>query len=155
MGFRCEIRLIARYNLTNSPGSAADFGAIAYLLPRKAETRTAKGALRKPQQARICRHAQCGNHAGRTLVGDVGEIHLRGAKRITRDLGAVERDTATGRSHRSCQDRGQDRLRGAGKIYERTLDRHINNLRQKLESDSRRPQHIVTVYGVGYKLQRS
>jgi DNA-binding response OmpR family regulator len=47
-----------------------------------------------------------------------------------------------------------DRLKDAGSIYERTLDRHINNLRKKIERDSRNPSHVVTVYGVGYKLRR-
>ena len=47
-----------------------------------------------------------------------------------------------------------DRLRDAGKIYERTLDRHINNLRKKIERDSRNPSYVLTVYGVGYKMRR-
>ena len=33
----------------------------------------------------------------------------------------------------------------------KTLDVHIKRLRQKLESDSSRPRHIVTVRGLGYK----
>jgi DNA-binding response OmpR family regulator len=45
-----------------------------------------------------------------------------------------------------------DRLHDTGRIFERTLDRHINNLRSKLEPDSRKPVYLVTVYGVGYKL---
>jgi DNA-binding response OmpR family regulator len=48
-----------------------------------------------------------------------------------------------------------DRLQDAGNIYERTLDRHINNLRKKIERDSRNPSYVVTVYGVGYKLRRA
>jgi DNA-binding response OmpR family regulator len=36
-------------------------------------------------------------------------------------------------------------------IYDRTLDRHIANVRQKLEVDPTHPKHIVTVFGVGYK----
>ena len=35
--------------------------------------------------------------------------------------------------------------------YERTIDAHIKNLRQKIEPDPRRPSHVLTVYGVGYK----
>ena len=35
----------------------------------------------------------------------------------------------------------------------RTVDNYILNLRQKLEDDSTRPRHIVTVRQVGYKLQ--
>ena len=35
--------------------------------------------------------------------------------------------------------------------YERTMDAHIRNLRKKIEKDSRRPEYILTVYGIGYK----
>ncbi|HVG95650.1 MAG TPA: response regulator transcription factor [Chloroflexota bacterium] len=35
---------------------------------------------------------------------------------------------------------------------ERTVDVHVMNLRKKLEADPRRPVHLVTVLGVGYKL---
>lgn len=35
--------------------------------------------------------------------------------------------------------------------YERTVDAHIKNLRQKIEEDPRNPVFIKTVYGVGYK----
>ncbi len=37
--------------------------------------------------------------------------------------------------------------------YERTIDSHIKNLRKKIEPDPDRPRYIITVYGVGYKLQ--
>jgi DNA-binding response OmpR family regulator len=47
-----------------------------------------------------------------------------------------------------------DRLQDGGKIYERTLDRHINNLRGKIEPDSRDPAYVLTVYGVGYRLKK-
>jgi two-component system response regulator RegX3 len=36
-------------------------------------------------------------------------------------------------------------------IYDRTLDRHIANVRHKIEPDPTHPTHIVTVFGVGYK----
>jgi DNA-binding response OmpR family regulator len=35
--------------------------------------------------------------------------------------------------------------------YERTIDAHVKNLRQKIEADPRRPELIKTVYGLGYK----
>ena len=35
--------------------------------------------------------------------------------------------------------------------YERTVDSHIKNLRQKLEPDPHRPRYVLTVHGVGYK----
>jgi two-component system alkaline phosphatase synthesis response regulator PhoP len=36
---------------------------------------------------------------------------------------------------------------------DRTLDSHIRNLRQKIESDPKHPRYIKTVYGVGYRLE--
>jgi two-component system response regulator RegX3 len=35
----------------------------------------------------------------------------------------------------------------------RTLDVHIKRLRAKIEEDPRRPEHVKTVRGLGYKLQ--
>jgi len=35
--------------------------------------------------------------------------------------------------------------------YERTIDAHIKNLRQKVERDPKHPRYILTVFGVGYK----
>ncbi len=35
--------------------------------------------------------------------------------------------------------------------YERTIDQHVKNLRQKIEPDSREPRYILTVRSVGYK----
>lgn len=37
--------------------------------------------------------------------------------------------------------------------YDRTVDTHIKNLRQKIEDDAKDPQYIITVYGVGYKFE--
>lgn len=34
--------------------------------------------------------------------------------------------------------------------YDRSIDAHIKNLRQKIEKDPREPEYIKTVYGVGY-----
>ncbi|MFC8129371.1 response regulator transcription factor [Streptomyces sp. NPDC057302] len=46
-----------------------------------------------------------------------------------------------------------DRIHGSsGYISVRTVDVHILNLRKKIEVDPRRPRHLVTVFGVGYKL---
>lgn len=37
--------------------------------------------------------------------------------------------------------------------YERTIDAHIKNLRRKLGDDPKNPRWIVTVFGVGYRLE--
>ena len=36
----------------------------------------------------------------------------------------------------------------------RQLDRHINNLRKKIEPNADEPEYLLTVYGVGYKLRK-
>jgi DNA-binding response OmpR family regulator len=45
-----------------------------------------------------------------------------------------------------------DKVGAEGEIFDRTLDRHIANLRRKIEDDPSHPQRIVTVLGVGYKM---
>lgn len=35
--------------------------------------------------------------------------------------------------------------------YDRTIDSHIKNLRQKIETDPKNPVYVITVHGVGYK----
>jgi two-component system, OmpR family, alkaline phosphatase synthesis response regulator PhoP len=37
-------------------------------------------------------------------------------------------------------------------ITPRTVDVHVMNLRKKIELDARRPERLITVFGVGYKL---
>jgi DNA-binding response OmpR family regulator len=45
-----------------------------------------------------------------------------------------------------------DRVQGyAFEGYERTVDAHVKNLRQKIEPDPKQPRYVLTVYGVGYK----
>ncbi len=38
--------------------------------------------------------------------------------------------------------------------FERTVDVHVKNLRQKLEPNPQQPQYVLTVHGVGYKFAR-
>ncbi len=35
--------------------------------------------------------------------------------------------------------------------YDRAIDTHIKNIRQKIEEDPKKPKYIKTVYGIGYK----
>ncbi|MBZ0302088.1 MAG: response regulator transcription factor [Anaerolineae bacterium] len=46
-----------------------------------------------------------------------------------------------------------DRLDDSFAAYERAVDVHIKNLRAKIEIDSRNPEYIETVYGVGYRMR--
>ena len=45
-----------------------------------------------------------------------------------------------------------DRVQGyAYEGYERTVDAHVKNLRQKIEPTPKQPRYVLTVYSVGYK----
>jgi DNA-binding response OmpR family regulator len=47
-----------------------------------------------------------------------------------------------------------DRVQGdAYEGYERTIDSHIKNLRKKIEPDPEHPRYLITVHGVGYKME--
>lgn len=35
--------------------------------------------------------------------------------------------------------------------YDRAVDSHIKNLRQKIENDPKNPVYVLTIYGIGYK----
>jgi DNA-binding response OmpR family regulator len=45
-----------------------------------------------------------------------------------------------------------ERVSADGDVFDRTLDRHIANLRARVEPDPSNPHYIVTVFGVGYKM---
>jgi two-component system alkaline phosphatase synthesis response regulator PhoP len=42
----------------------------------------------------------------------------------------------------------------AFEAYERTVDAHIKNLRRKIEPDPANPRFVLTVRGVGYRLNQ-
>jgi DNA-binding response OmpR family regulator len=49
-----------------------------------------------------------------------------------------------------------DAVRGSDvESFERAIDAHMKNIRHKLESDSRSPRYLLTVYGIGYKFAES
>lgn len=35
--------------------------------------------------------------------------------------------------------------------YDRTIDSHIKNIRQKIESDPKNPEYVLTIHGIGYR----
>ncbi len=69
--------------------------------------------------------------------------------RILEVLGANQGRTFT-RAQLLDQVKGDDL-----EIFDRTLDRHIANLRHKIEADAGKPRYIMTVFGVGYKMSKN
>ena len=45
-----------------------------------------------------------------------------------------------------------ERVSADGNVFDRTLDRHIANLRARVEDDAANPRYILTVFGTGYKM---
>jgi DNA-binding response OmpR family regulator len=45
-----------------------------------------------------------------------------------------------------------ERVSSDGDVFDRTLDRHIANLRARIETNPANPRYIVTVFGVGYRM---
>jgi DNA-binding response OmpR family regulator len=89
------------------------------------------------------------------LTLDLGK-HSARLKDRTLDLTPTEFDLLTvmmqnpGRAFTRLQ--LLDQVQGeAFEGYERTIDAHIKNLRQKIERDPKAPRYILTVFGVGYK----
>lgn len=64
-------------------------------------------------------------------------------------LGALLREPGRAFSRLELLDRVQGE---AYEGYDRTIDAHIKNLRQKIGDDPKQPRYILTVFGVGYKL---
>jgi DNA-binding response OmpR family regulator len=42
-------------------------------------------------------------------------------------------------------------LGGSVEGYDRAIDSHVKNLRQKIEPDPRKPRYVLTAFGMGYK----
>ena len=66
-----------------------------------------------------------------------------------RSLGALRVATRPGRDPRSCLD---TLWWGLELSDTRTLDTHVKRLRQKIESDPANPRHLITIRGVGFRL---
>ncbi len=94
---------------------------------------------------------------------EIGQLHLDAVRREVRLDGRLIPLTATEFDllHTLMRQPGRpftrlqllERVQGyAYEGYERTIDTHIKNLRQKLGDPHRQPRYILTVRGVGYKM---
>lgn len=103
-----------------------------------------------------------GGREGLVRIGewwlDLGRRTLESGRRGRADLthGEFELLAALVRAHGRavCRDHLLDVVsRSEGEGHPRTVDVLVSRLRRKLEADPRNPVHIVTVAGVGYRLE--
>jgi len=100
-------------------------------------------------------------HAATLAVGDLSiDVERRTVRRGDDpvELTSMEFDLlrvlAEGRGRVFSRMQLLDAVQGdAYEGYDRTIDSHIKNLRKKIDPGQGRPGYIVTVYGVGYKLE--
>ena len=103
-----------------------------------------------------------GRQAVETRILGSGELKIDLDRREVRVAGAEVHVTPTefdllvtlaehpGRVH--TREQLMDRvLGGTMEGYDRAIDSHIKNLRQKIEPDPRKPRYVLTAFGVGYK----
>jgi DNA-binding response OmpR family regulator len=100
--------------------------------------------------------------AGARDVQRVGPIEIdRGAHEVRRRGVNVEltptefrvfETLAANVGHALTREQILEHVSTDGDIYDRTLDRHVANLRHKIEDEPGRPRLVLTVVGVGYKL---
>jgi two-component system alkaline phosphatase synthesis response regulator PhoP len=107
----------------------------------------------------LLRRAQPDTEGGSFAFGDV-RVDFRRVE-VTRkgepvDLSALEfrllRYFVEHKGELLTRDRLLDEVWGySAEVYSRTVDQHVATLRRKIETDPRRPRHVVTVHGLGYR----
>lgn len=106
---------------------------------------------RKPVVTRVAHDVQ---RAGELEIDRTGhEVRVKGAAvKLTpmeyRILDVLLRNAGAALTRAQLLD---DVNADSADVFDRTLDKHIANLRHKIGDDSNRPRYIITVQGVGYK----
>jgi len=106
---------------------------------------------RKPSVTHIAHDVQ---RAGELEIDRTGhEVRVKGAPvKLTpmeyRILDVLLRNTGVALTRTQLLDNVNS---DSTEIFDRTLDKHIANLRHKIGDDPNRPRYILTVHGVGYK----
>jgi DNA-binding response OmpR family regulator len=86
---------------------------------------------------------------------DAGEIRLRGKLvAVTRTEFQLLCELADHPGRVLSRQQLLQRVWGYDAGDERLVDVHVGRLRHKIEEDSGSPRHLLTVRGLGYKLQR-
>jgi DNA-binding response OmpR family regulator len=93
-------------------------------------------------------------HIGKLTLDPIGRVvHVnRREVQLTATECALLVELAGHRGETVTRDEILDSLGDRGRVFDRTIDRHICNLRRKLEPTPKTPPMIVTVHGIGYRL---
>ncbi len=121
--------------------------------PREVVARV-KTVLRRAERRRVPRTPTHEKRIGPILIDTVAhEVRVNG-KLVT--LTPMQFKILDVLSSHVGQTLTRDQLLGHvsadGDVFDRTLDRHIANLRARIEPDPTNPRYIVTVFGIGYKM---
>ena len=130
--------------------------------PREVVARVKTVLRRAPGEAQAAAAAEAAD-ASVTRIGELEidarehEVRLRGASvQLTPTEFRILEILAGNLGRTFTRTQLLDMVRGDDlEIFDRTLDRHIANLRHKIEDDAAHPRFIKTVFGVGYKMARS
>src|SRR5690606_17197808 len=89
------------------------------------------------------------------IRADAGEVRLRGQPvQLTRTEFLLLCELAAHAGQVLSRQQLLQRVWGYEFGDERLVDVHVGRLRQKIEDDTSSPRRLVTVRGLGYKLQR-
>ena len=93
-------------------------------------------------------------HVGAIAIDRTGhEVHVNGKHvGLTPTEFRILDVLATNIGRAFTRDQLLDKIAADSEVYDRTLDRHVANLRHKIEPDATHPRYLITVFGVGYKL---
>ena len=120
--------------------------------PRELVARV-KSVLRRNERAE---HASDAHHRriGAILIDPVGhEVRVNGRPvGLTPTQFKLLEILASHVGQTLTRDQLLERVTTDGDVFDRPLDRHIANLRARVEPDAGNPTHIITVFGVGYKM---
>jgi DNA-binding response OmpR family regulator len=113
-------------------------------------------------RARLRRRASEGDDVPETITLGTALVDLRGMRvrrgRASEELSLREADMLKllwrERGRPVSRERFLEEVWGKDRFpTTRTVDQHVAKLRRKVEADAARPKHVLTVFGVGYRLE--
>ncbi len=121
--------------------------------PREVVARV-NSVLRRSERTNETAAAPSTKHIGRLAIDRAGhEVRVDGKRiSLTPTQFRILDVLASHLGQTLTRDQLLENINADGDVFDRTLDRHIANLRAKIETDHANPQFVITVFGVGYKM---